>query len=93
MRGINCIHCFSDDVEFKADILVGCCQHKSGEVWQCNTCGKEMIIETVYTDDIVTTECPHKAQDAGTGHSAHDGCSGGHGCEGCENCDKKTNFV
>lgn len=94
MRGVHCIHCSSDDVEFKADILVGCCEHKSGEIWHCNNCGEEMTIETVYSDDEFDVNCPHKASDtngqAREGHSCGSSKNPLGGCAGCGGCEKKN---
>lgn len=75
MRAVHCIHCSSEDVEFKADLLVGCCEHKSGEVWHCNTCGGDMVIQTVYSDDPAEADCPHQRQE-----------QVGQACGGCKGC-------
>lgn len=71
MRNIHCFHCSSDEVEFKADILVGCCQHKSGELWHCNQCGKDMAIQVVFSEEEANVDCPHGSSE------------GGHNCGGC----------
>lgn len=76
MRTVHCFHCGSDDIEFKADILVGCCEHKSGEVWHCNQCGEEMAIQVVYSDDPAKVDCPHEGEDHGRG-----ACGACHGCD------------
>lgn len=93
MRGVHCIHCSSEDVEFKADILVGCCEHKTGELWHCNSCGEEMTIQTVYSDDEMDVDCPHKANANAQGSGSHPG-EGCHnqlgGCAGCGGCEKKN---
>ncbi len=74
LRRVHCIHCSSDDVEYKSDITQGCCETKVGEIWQCNNCGKDMVIQVVYTDDKKEVDCPHNDAD--------------HKCN-CGDCDSK----
>lgn len=78
VRSVHCIHCSSDDVEFKADILVGCCEHKSGELWHCNRCGEDMTMQVVFTDEQEDLHCPHEHGEGDHQCGSCDGCGGKH---------------
>lgn len=73
MRTLYCPKCSSPDVAYRADILIGCCEHKSGEIWYCNSCGEEMMIQIVYSDDQSEADCPHEK-----------GVGCGSDCTGCD---------
>ncbi len=77
MRTVRCFNCSSDKVEYKSDIIVGCCKHKSGEVWHCDNCGEDMVIQTVYSEEPVDVDCPHQ--------NGND-----HKCGGCSDCGKNN---
>lgn len=60
MRTVHCLKCSSEDVKFIEDIVQGCCEYKTGEVWHCNQCGEDMVIQTVFSDEEKEVDCPHE---------------------------------
>ena len=65
MKKVHCIKCNSADIEYKNDITSGCCQNQTGEIWHCNNCGEDIVIQIIYSDEETSKSCSGHQQNCG----------------------------